>query len=93
MTEQKHKTHDDCAACVGNVGNDGILNTGVGRKNTYITYTIATDDEEKTVTPLNDFLEIEIGGVTYRVKSVFANKGQMGDLLDLAAMEKINRIA
>lgn len=42
---------------------------------------------------LNDFAEITIGGVTYRVKSVFADKGQMGDLLDLAAMEKINRIA
>jgi hypothetical protein len=31
--------------------------------------------------------------VVYRVRSVFADKGQMGDLLDLAAMEKINRIA
>ena len=48
---------------------------------------------EKAVTPLNDFLKIEIGGVTYRVKSEFADKGQMGDLLDLAAMEKISRIA
>lgn len=42
---------------------------------------------------LNDFAEITIGGVTYRVKSVFADKGQLGDLLDLTAMEKINRIA
>ncbi len=93
MTEETRKIHDDRVACVGNVGNDGILNTGVGRKNTYITYTTVTGVEEKTVIPLNDFLEIEIGGVTYRVKSVFADKGQMGDLLDLAAMEKINRIA
>lgn len=48
---------------------------------------------EKAVMPLNNFLEIEIGGVTYRVKSEFAEHGQMGALLDLAAMEKINRIA
>ena len=87
MTDEKHKTQNDRVACVGNVC---ILNTRAGRKNTYTTY---TDAEEKRVTPLNDFLEIEIGGVTYRVKSVFADKGQMGDLLDLAAMEKINRIA
>jgi hypothetical protein len=49
--------------------------------------------EEKTVSRLNDYTEIKISGVVYRVKSVFADKGQMGDLLDLAAMEKINRIA
>ena len=49
--------------------------------------------EEKTVSRLNDYAEITIGGVVYRVKSVFSDKGQMGDLLDLAAMEKINRIA
>lgn len=42
---------------------------------------------------LNDFMELTIGGVTYRVRSVFADRGQMGELLDLAAMEKINRIA
>jgi len=90
MTEEKRKTQDDRVACVGNVG---ILNTGAGRKNSYTTYTTYTGVEEKAVTPLNDFLEIEISGVTYRVKSVFADKGQMGDLLDLATMEKINRIA
>lgn len=90
MTEEKRKSQKDRVACVGNVGN---LNTGAGRKNTYTTYTTYTDAEEKAVTLLNDFLEIEIGGVTYRVKSVFAEHGQIGDLLDLAAMEKINRIA
>ncbi len=52
-----------------------------------------TEVEGKALIRLNDFSEITIGGVTYRVKSVFADKGQMGDLLDLAAMEKINRIA
>ena len=52
-----------------------------------------TETEEKPLIRLNDFSEITIGGVTYRVKSVFAVKGQMGDLLDLAVMEKINRIA
>lgn len=52
-----------------------------------------TEAEKKQPIRLNDFSEITIGGVTYRVKSVFADKGQMGDLLDLAAMEKINRIA
>ena len=52
-----------------------------------------TETEKKPPIRLNDFSEITIGGVTYRVKSVFADKGQMGDLLDLAAMEKINRIA
>lgn len=49
--------------------------------------------EEKTVRRLNDYAEITVGGVVYRVRSVFADKGQMGDLLDLAAMEKISRIA
>ena len=49
--------------------------------------------EKKAVSRLNDYTEIKIGGVVYRVRSVFADKGQMGDLLDLAAMEKINRIA
>lgn len=90
MTEEKRKIQDDRVACVGSVG---ILNAGAGRKNSYTTYTTYTDDKEKAVTPLSDFLEIEIGGVTYRVRSVFAEHGQMGDLLDLAAMEKINRIA
>ena len=52
-----------------------------------------TETEEKPLIRLNDFSDITIGGVVYRVKSVFADKGQMGDLLDLAAMEKINRIA
>ena len=49
--------------------------------------------EEKTVSRLNDYTEIKISGVVYRVKSVFSDKGQLGDLLDLAAMEKIGRIA
>ena len=48
---------------------------------------------EPAIRPPNDFSEIAIGGVTYRVRSVFADRGQMGELLDLAAMEKINRIA
>ena len=48
---------------------------------------------EQAIRPLNDFSEITIGGVTYRVRSIFADRGQMGELLDLAAMEKINRIA
>ena len=56
-------------------------------------YQSRTETEKKPLIRLNDFSEIIIGGVTYRVKSVFADKGQMGDLLDLAAMEKINRIA
>ena len=56
-------------------------------------YQSRTETEEKPLIRLSDFSEIIIGGVTYRVKSVFANKGQMGDLLDLAAIEKINRIA
>ena len=49
--------------------------------------------ENKTVCRLNDYTEVNIGGVVYRVKSVFSDKGQIGDLLDLAAMEKIGRIA
>ena len=56
-------------------------------------YQSRAETEKKPLIRLNDFSEIIIGGVTYRVKSVFADKGQMGDLLDLAAMEKINRIA
>ncbi len=56
-------------------------------------YQPRTEAERKPLIRLNDFSEITIGGVTYRVKSVFADKGQMGDLLDLAAMEMINRIA
>ena len=49
--------------------------------------------EDRTVCRLNDYIEVSIGGVVYRVKSVFADKGQIGDLLDLAAMEKLSRIA
>lgn len=49
--------------------------------------------EKKPGKCLNDYAEISIGGVVYRVKSVFSDKGQIGDLLDLAAMEKIGRIA
>ena len=52
-----------------------------------------TETEKKTALCLNDYTEVTIGGVVYRVSSVFADKGQLGDLLDLAAMEKINRIA
>ena len=48
---------------------------------------------DKKVSRLNDYTEIKIGGVVYRVKSVFSDKGQLDDLLDLAAMEKIGRIA
>ena len=48
---------------------------------------------DKKVSRLNDYTEIKIGGVVYRVKSVFSDKGQLGDLLDLAAMEKLSRIA
>ena len=48
---------------------------------------------DQKVSRLNDYTEIKIGGVVYRVKSVFSDKGQLGDLLDLAAMEKIGRIA
>ena len=49
--------------------------------------------EERAISSLNDYTEVNIGGVVYRVKSVFSDKGQLDDLLDLAAMEKINRIA
>lgn len=49
--------------------------------------------QKKEVCRLNDYTEVCIGGVVYRVKSVFSDKGQIGDLLDLAAMEKIGRIA
>ena len=49
--------------------------------------------ESKIVCRLNDYTEVKIGGVVYRVKSVFSDKGQLGYLLDLAAMEKIGRIA
>lgn len=48
---------------------------------------------DKKVSRLNDYTEIKIGGVVYRVKSVFSDKGQLGELLDLAAMEKLSRIA
>ena len=48
---------------------------------------------DKKVSRLNDYTEVKIGGVVYRVKSVFSDKGQLGDLLDLAAMEKLSRIA
>lgn len=49
--------------------------------------------EKKQGKCLNDYAEISIGGVVYRVKSVFADNGQMGELLDLAVMEKLSRIA
>ena len=48
---------------------------------------------DKKVSRLNDYTEVKIGGVVYRVKSVFSDKGQLGNLLDLAAMEKLSRIA
>ena len=70
---------------MGRKGRDGMVNK--------LEHQPRTETEEKPLIRLNDFSEITIGGVTYRVKSVFADKGQMGDLLDLAAMEKINRIA
>ena len=70
---------------MGRKGRDGMGNK--------LEHQPRTGTEEKPLIRLNDFSEITIGGVTYRVKSVFADKGQMGDLLDLAAMEKINRIA
>lgn len=70
---------------MGRKGRDGMGNK--------LGYQPRTETEKKPLIRLNDFSEIIIGGVTYRVKSVFADKGQMGDLLDLAAMEKINRIA
>ena len=49
--------------------------------------------EERAISRLNDYTVVNIGGVVYRVKSVFSDKGQLGDLLDLAAMEEIGRIA
>ena len=70
---------------MGRKGRDGMVNK--------LEHQPRTETEEKPLIRLNDFSELTIGGVTYRVKSVFADKGQMGDLLDLAAMEKINRIA
>ena len=70
---------------MGRKGRDGMRNK--------LEHPPWTETEEKPLIRLNDFSEITIGGVTYRVKSVFADKGQMGDLLDLAAMEKINQIA
>lgn len=70
---------------MGRKGRDGM--------GSELEYQSRTETEKKPLIRLNDFSEIIIGGVTYRVKSVFANKGQMGELLDLAAMEKINRIA
>lgn len=69
----------------GRKGRDGMVNK--------LEYQPRTETEEKPLIRLNDFAEISIGGVVYRVKSVFADKGQMGNLLDLAVMEKINRIA
>ena len=41
---------------------------------------------------LNDMIEVEIGGVLYRVKSIYSNDAFMGDVLDSLTMEKINRI-
>ena len=70
---------------MGRKGRDGMGNK--------LEYQSRTETEGKPLIRLNDFSEIIICGVTYRVKSVFADKGQMGGLLDLAAMEKINRIA
>ena len=70
---------------MGRKGRDGMGNK--------LEHQPRTETEEKPLIRLNDFSEITIGGVTYRVKSVFADKGQLGDLLDLAALEKINRIA
>ena len=70
---------------MGRKGRDGMGNK--------LEHQPRTETEEKPFIRLNDYTEITIGGIVYRVKSVFADKGQMGDLLDLAAMEKINRIA
>lgn len=70
---------------MGRKGRDGMGNK--------LEYQSRTETEEKPLARLNDYAEITIVGVVYRVKSVFADKGQMGDLLDLTAMEKINRIA
>jgi len=40
---------------------------------------------------LNEMIEVEIGGVLYRVKSLYSNDAFMGDVLDSLTMEKINR--
>lgn len=40
---------------------------------------------------LNDMIEVEIGGVLYRVRSVYSNTAFMGDVLDALTLEKINR--
>ena len=40
---------------------------------------------------LNEMIEVEIGGVLYRVKSIYSNDAYMGDVLDSLTMEKINR--
>ncbi len=40
---------------------------------------------------LNDSLEVEIGGVLYRVKSIYDKSAFMGDVLDALTMEQINR--
>lgn len=42
---------------------------------------------------LNDMIEVEIGGVHYRVKSLYSDKAFMGDVLDTLTMEKIQREA
>lgn len=91
MTEEKIQKQEVCKDCVGNVGNDGISDTGeAGVK----VPTLATlPSLAQGTVRLNDYAEISIGGVVYRVKSVFSDKGQMGELLDLAVMEKLNRIA
>ena len=41
---------------------------------------------------LNQMIEVEIGGVLYRVKSIYNDDAFMGDVLDSLTMEKINRI-
>ena len=42
---------------------------------------------------LNHMIEVEIGGVLYRVKSIYSDDAFMGDVLDSLTMEKINRSA
>ena len=66
----------------------------MGNKNN-ICLGLAPQDKSGTkgIHALNDFSEVTIGGVTYRVRSVFAGSGQLGSLLDLAAIEKLDRIA
>lgn len=71
---------------MGRKGRDGM-------KETKQDLHLQAKPEKQGLKRLNDFSEITIRGVTYRVKSVFSDKGQMGDLLDLVTMEKINRIA